>query len=236
MGTQTSYPVAAMTKPELEKMSVHLTCRDMDQAVSFYRDKLGFELLEAWPTEDSPQWARMVINGQSVMLGAKSDTASVEKHCADDEVALRYWRRALLAFQENASGVGVLVYLEVPNIDDYFEDVKRRGLKTEGEPKSQFYGIREWGVDDMDGYRLMFHTPIKLDSCQSCGMPLAETKPGQMYCEFCTTEEGKLRPFEQILEGTIAGYFMGMQKMSREEAEPAAREHLAKMRGWACKA
>ncbi|MDF1838746.1 MAG: zinc ribbon domain-containing protein [Planctomycetota bacterium] len=225
-----------MTKPDLEKMSVHLTCREMDQSVSFYRDKLGFELLEAWPSEENPQWARMVLNGQSIMLGAKGNIKSVEEQCAGDEVAIRYWIRALTAFEENASGVGISVYLEVPNIDDYFEDVKRRGLKTEGEPKSQFYGIREWGVDDMDGYRLMFHTPIQLESCQSCGMPLAEARNGQMYCDLCTNEEGKLRPYEQILEGTIAGYFMGMQKMSREQAEPAAREHLSKMPTWAGKA
>ncbi|MBL4769664.1 MAG: VOC family protein [Planctomycetes bacterium] len=223
-----------MTQPKLEKMSVHLTCRAIGKAVSFYRDLLGFELLEAWPSEAAPQWARMVINGQSVMLGAKGDIKSVEKYCAGDEAAIRYWKRSMRAYEENASGVGISVYLEVSNIDDYFADVKRRGLSVEGEPKSQFYGIREWGVDDLDGYRLMFHTPIKLDSCQSCGMPLAEAKEGQMYCEFCTNEEGNLRPFEQILEGTIAGYFMGMQKMTRAEAEPAAREHLASMPAWVC--
>ncbi|MCP5022609.1 MAG: hypothetical protein GY930_12650 [bacterium] len=224
-----------MTKPKLEKMSVHLTCREMDKAVPFYRDLLGFELLEAWPNMENPQWARMVINGQSVMLGTKGDIASVEKHYAGDEIAIRYWTRALTAFEENASGVGISVYLEVPNIDDYFGDVQRRGLKAEGEPRSQFYGIREWGVDDMDGYRLVFHTPIKLESCQSCGMPLSDAKEGQMYCEFCINEKGELRPYEQVLEGTIAGYFMAMQKMSREDAEPAAKEHLSKMPAWVCR-
>jgi hypothetical protein len=35
-----------------------------------------------------------------------------------------------------------------------------------------------------------------------------------------------------VLEGTITGYFMGMQKMERSEAEKAAREHLATMPAW----
>jgi hypothetical protein len=53
-----------------------------------------------------------------------------------------------------------------------------------------------------------------------------------MYCDYCTDEEGKLRSFEDVLEGTIQGYFMGMQKMERGEAEVAAKEMLAKMPAW----
>jgi hypothetical protein len=44
--------------------------------------------------------------------------------------------------------------------------------------------------------------------------------------------EVPLRPYEAILEGTIQGYFMGMQRMERAEAEVAAKEHLAKMPAW----
>jgi hypothetical protein len=54
-----------------------------------------------------------------------------------------------------------------------------------------------------------------------------------MYCEHCTTDAGKLKPFVEVLEGTIQGYFMGMQNMERAEAEVAAKEHLAKMPAWA---
>jgi len=45
--------------------------------------------------------------------------------------------------------------------------------------------------------------------------------------------KGQLKPYEQVFEGTVTGYFMGMQKMARKEAEKAAREHLAKMPAWA---
>ena len=60
-----------------------------------------------------------------------------------------------------------------------------------------------------------------------------DAKPGAMYCDYCTDDGGQLRPFEDILEGTITGYFMGMQKMERGPAEAAAKEHLAKMPAWA---
>ena len=86
--------------------------------------------------------------------------------------------------------------------------------------------------DDPDGYRLVFYTPVAMESCQSCGMPLADAEPGQMYCDYCTDEKGTLRPYEQVFEGTVTGYFMGMQKMGRKDAEKAAKEHLGKMPAW----
>ena len=56
-----------------------------------------------------------------------------------------------------------------------------------------------------------------------------------VLCDYCTDDEGKLQPYEAILEGTISGYFMGMQNMKRAEAEVAAKEHLAKMPAWKCR-
>jgi hypothetical protein len=53
-----------------------------------------------------------------------------------------------------------------------------------------------------------------------------------MYCQYCSDEKGKLRPYEQVFEGTVTGYFMGMQKMPGPAAEKAAKEHLAKMPAW----
>ena len=53
-----------------------------------------------------------------------------------------------------------------------------------------------------------------------------------MYCQYCVDERGQLKPYSQVLEGTVAGYFMGMQKMERSAAERAAKEHLSKMPAW----
>jgi hypothetical protein len=48
----------------------------------------------------------------------------------------------------------------------------------------------------------------------------------------CADEKGKLKSYEQALEGTATGYFMAMQKMPREKALAAAKEHLAKYPAW----
>jgi hypothetical protein len=66
-------------------------------------------------------------------------------------------------------------------------------------------------------------------------MPLKDAAPGVMYCGYCTDSSGKLKPYDQVLEGTTQGYFMAMQKMPRPQAEKAAKDHLAKMPAWRVK-
>lgn len=214
-------------------MAVSLTCKDMKASVAFYRDRLGFHAKESWPDEEAPMWCNMVLGGQSVMLGAAMDPEKVGEMCAGDPTDEAIYKAMAQAFQKGPAGVGVTIYLSVEDVDAYDAEIRSRGVKPLREPKTQFYGIRETLVDDPDGYRLVFYMPVTMESCQSCGMPLADAEPGQMYCQYCTDEKGRLRPYEQVFEGTVTGFFMGMQKMERAEAEKAAREHLSRMPAWA---
>ena len=221
-----------MTAQDRAQMSVMLTAKDMQVSMPFYRDQLGFELKESWPDADAPHWCNMTLQGQSVMMGSAMDPATVGQYCEGDAEATAYWTKAASAFQENKAGVGVQIYLMVPDVDAYTKEIVARGVEVVGEPKTQFYGIREIGLHDPDSYRLVFFTPVSMQSCQSCGMPLTEAEPGQMYCGHCIDESGHLKPYETILEGTVSGYFMGMQQMERADAEVAAKEHLSKMPAW----
>ena len=222
-----------MSAEDRKGMAVGLTCKDMKKSIAFYRDKLGFHMKESWPDENSPMWCNMVLDGQSVMLGAAMDPARVGEMCGDDAVSAKIYGQMAEVFQKHPAGVGVQFYLQVKDVDAYDATIRKKGIKPLREVMTQFYGIRETLVDDPDGYRLVFYVPVAMESCQSCGMPLADAQPGQMYCEYCTDEKGKLRPYEQVLEGTVSGYFMGMQKMDRKSAEKAAKEHLEKMPAWA---
>ncbi|MFQ5653456.1 MAG: VOC family protein [Planctomycetota bacterium] len=216
-------------------LSVMFTSKDMKRSIAFYRDNLGFELKECWPDEGNPKWASMVLGGQTVMLGAAMPPEKVGEMCADDEATALWLKSQAEQFQENHPGAGVLLYVHVEDVDAYHESIVSRDVQPATKPKSQFYGIRDFGVDDPDGYRLAFYQPIAMSECQSCGMPLADAKPGEMYCNYCIDESGKLKPYEMIFEGTVSGYFMGMKNMARAEAEEAAREHLAKMPAWVCR-
>jgi len=221
-----------MAAEDRSGLAVALTCNDIAKSLAFYREALGFEMKESWPDEHAPMWCNLLLGGQSVMLGAAMDPAQVGEMCAHDPADVAVYTPMAERFQKHPAGVGITVYLMVPDIDAYDAEIRGRGVQPLREPKTQFYGIRESIVDDPDGYRLIFYTAVAMTSCQSCGMPLADAEPGQMYCDYCTDEKGTLRPYEQVFEGTVQGYFMGMQKMERAAAEAAAKEHLAKLPAW----
>ncbi|HTF88164.1 MAG TPA: VOC family protein [Planctomycetota bacterium] len=214
-------------------ISVILTVRDTKATLAFYRDKLGFEVEASWPDEKNPMWANLMLDGQSVMIGALGTPDDIKQFCAKDPAELEHKLGAHADFSKNKHGVGISTYVAVKDIDAWHAKVSKLGVKFAGVPKTQFYGIREVGLEDPDGYSFMFYSPVTMATCQSCSMPMTEAKPGEMYCGYCVDEKGKLKPYETILEGCVSGYFIPMQKMSRPDAEVAARELLAKQPAWA---
>ncbi len=210
-------------------MSALFTCKDTAAALRYYRDTLGFSVKETWPSAEAPLWASLSLNGQTLMIGAPFDG----EHCGDASASeLEFHKQSSEDFLAHPGGAGVFLYLEVEDVDAYHAEVSERGGQPTAAPKDQFYGIRDFSVRDLDGYRLIFFQPLVMSSCQSCGMPLSNAQPGDMYCSYCTDDSGQLRPYEEVLEGTSVGYFMGMQKMERAAAEEAARAHLASMPAW----
>jgi len=221
------------TECQQHPLCIMLTCKDMKRQVAFYRDKLGFTLKESWPDENNPMWANFVLDGQSIMIGAACPPEKVGEMCKGDAAEAAHHTKLAQEFQQHRAGVGIQVYVMVKDIDAYHARLTKAGIGGLRAPKTQFYGLRDVPVRDPEGYQLIFYTPVAMSSCQSCGMPLTDAQPGQMYCQHCTDEKGKLKPYEVVLEGTTQGYFMAMQKLPRDKAVVAAKEHLRKMPAWA---
>jgi uncharacterized glyoxalase superfamily protein PhnB len=217
-------------------ISVILTVRDMKASIAFYRDKLGFALEACWPDENNAMWANLMLDGQAVMVGATMNPDDVKKWCGSDPAELEHKLRGVDDFVKHKHGVGISTYIMVADIDAWHAKVSKKGVQFAGAPKTQFYGLREVALEDPDGYNFMFYSNVKMSTCQSCSMPLKDSKPGQMYCDYCVDEKGKLKSYETVLEGCISGYFIPMQKLSRPEAEKAARVMLAKQPTWAGRA
>ena len=60
----------------------------------------------------------------------------------------------------NPKGLGVFTYIEVENVDEYYQSLLEKGIKTSSEPKDWPCGKREFAVKDPDGYKLIFFTNV----------------------------------------------------------------------------
>ncbi|RJQ28551.1 VOC family protein [Candidatus Parcubacteria bacterium] len=58
-------------------------------------------------------------------------------------------------------GLGFFVYVEVEDVDIYFQSLKQKGVHASSEPRDWPWGKREFVVKDPDGYKLVFYSPIK---------------------------------------------------------------------------
>ncbi len=74
-------------------------------------------------------------------------------------------------------------------------------------------------------------------NCESCGMPMLSPEQygggnaENRYCLHCCNSDGRLKSYEDILEGMV-GMMMNNRGMDRPAAETAAGEYLATMPAW----
>ena len=74
-------------------------------------------------------------------------------------------------------------------------------------------------------------------NCESCGMPMMSAEQfggGNMenrYCAICCHADGRLRSYEDVLEGMV-DLMMNNRGLDRAAAETAASEYLSTMPAW----
>jgi catechol 2,3-dioxygenase-like lactoylglutathione lyase family enzyme len=58
--------------------------------------------------------------------------------------------------KRGTTGSGIYVNIKVDDLGGFYEDVVASGLDPTGEPDTGPSGIREFGLEDPDGYHLLF--------------------------------------------------------------------------------
>src|SRR4029079_8979958 len=96
--------------------------KEMRRPCPFYRAPLGFELSERWPDTDPPMWASLMLGEQAVMIGPSMSPDS--PGCDNLEPAEKAnWKTSYEDFKKHKPGVGVILYLMVPNVDAFHDRV-----------------------------------------------------------------------------------------------------------------
>jgi uncharacterized glyoxalase superfamily protein PhnB len=195
-----------------------LAVRDMKKTIDYYTKSLGFTLKMAFPNAENPEYADLSKDGMVLMIvPAKNHGIS----------------------HEEKFGIGVYLYMQIDgDIDEYYAELKKKGVKIAVDIKDETYGVRDFTIEDINGYKLTFNqTSEATKKCLSCSMPMIwpEDFGGgnseNPYCVYCSKPDGSLKSREEVFENMV-NFMMKSQNMDRETAEVATREHMAKMPAW----
>jgi len=203
-------------------ISPTLAVRNMKQAIQFYRDSLGFKIGMAFPDADNPEYVDLSKDGMVLMLIPAKNVGIGSKQ---------------------KLGIGVNLYMQIDgDINEYYRELKNKGVNVVVDIKDEPYGIRDFTVEDINGYKLTFNQVSQaVKSCMSCGMPMTKLEdfgggnPENLYCVYCSNPDGSLKSREDVFKGMV-NFMMTSQKMDRKTAESAAKERMSQMPAWSGKA
>lgn len=116
--------------------------RDVKKAVDYYTEVLGFECPGG------------IFEG--VAPGEGGVYAIVRR--GDIEVHLQIRRREVFAGKRES--IECDSYVFVPDVDALFEEFKAKEVVIHQAPENASYGLREFVLEDPEGHRLTFGTPL----------------------------------------------------------------------------
>jgi catechol 2,3-dioxygenase-like lactoylglutathione lyase family enzyme len=123
-------------------------CTDLDEALAFYTQRLGFEVNEDVPMGPEMRWLTLVAPGDA---GHEMLLASVDHHIPPaDRQAMR----------EMVAKGNLTVFLQVDDLDKTFESLRAAGAEILQEPVDQPYGVRDAAVRDPSGNHLRLSQPL----------------------------------------------------------------------------
>jgi uncharacterized glyoxalase superfamily protein PhnB len=111
-----------------------LNVEDADRSIGFYRDALGFEVVQTFEAGGATVWA-MLKNGDTKLMINQPDHA--------DSTA----RKTAPSYG------GVVLYCYVESARDRHADLTARGV-TVGDVSTEAYGMEEFLLRDPDGYEI----------------------------------------------------------------------------------
>jgi catechol 2,3-dioxygenase-like lactoylglutathione lyase family enzyme len=108
--------------------------KDVNRALAFYRDLLGFKLIEDFRYDGRPVYAR---------LRAPGGDGTIALHQAGPGAPM--------------ASEGVRLYFEVANLDDFCRSLMRKGFYITQMPRMMEWGWRHAYLNDPDGHEISLY-------------------------------------------------------------------------------
>ena len=129
---------------KLQKLTPNLIVRDVAASMDFYCRVLGFQRGQTVP-EQAPYVFGIVTNGSVEIFFNDQKAVAAER----PELAGRPIAGALT------------LYIEVEGIEELLKTVQQHGVKITMALKEQFYGVKEFGMEDPEGWEITFAERMK---------------------------------------------------------------------------
>jgi uncharacterized glyoxalase superfamily protein PhnB len=128
--------------PFLQSITPNLIVHDVNATVSYYKERLGFQLITSVPESGKLNWAMVQRNQVPLMFQS-------EESLLEDMPELSLTK----------GGIGTF-FIRMTGIEELFVEL---GGKAEIVVKMRdtFYGMREFTIKDLNGYYLTFAEEIK---------------------------------------------------------------------------
>jgi predicted enzyme related to lactoylglutathione lyase len=131
-----SAPVAAPAADEGKLTFNHamIYAKDVERAMAFYRDLMGFKLIEDFRYQGSPVYAR---------LRAPGGDGTIALHQAGPGASI--------------ASEGVRLYFEVRELDDFCHKLQKKGFYITQLPRMMPWGWRHAYLNDPDGHEISLY-------------------------------------------------------------------------------
>ena len=80
----------------------------------------------------------------------------IDFHPQDKEEKPEFQKEAKL----DNKGAGLFLYIGVEDVDEFYQELLKKGLKPSNKPRDWPWGNREFVIRDPDGYKLVFFQKI----------------------------------------------------------------------------
>ena len=123
---------------EFKDLMPNLMVKDVGKTIGFYKDVLGFNVLQTVP-ENAP-FVFAIVNANNVIISFQEEKSIKEEY------------PQLKAFPQ---GGCLTLYIHVTDVKEYFEKVKGK-VKIAKEMHDTPHGSKDFAVEDCNGYILTF--------------------------------------------------------------------------------
>jgi glyoxylase I family protein len=132
------------TAIHLEGIAPLLQVYDMPTSLKFYRDILGFNVVQSSGEGDDVDWVLLKLNNIELMLNTAYEKPN---------------RPASPDLKRYAAHKDMILYFGCPDTDATYSYLVSKGIDI-SKPEITGYGWKALNLVDPDGYHLCFHYPI----------------------------------------------------------------------------